>query len=311
MSDAKNSTISVDAKSARAKAVLVTGATSGIGQSIAELLVAKGYLVFAGARCEAEKPTEKRELASSSNSLRYVAIDVTDEDSIRTARRFIESQLSPGQPLAIVNNAGVAFGSPFEPEPISEIRLQMEVNYFGPVRVIKEFLPVIRKQGGQIVNMSSISGKSSMPFNGAYCASKFALEAATDALRLELKPWGIPISNVLPGDIQTEIWRKATAAIDAAASQWSDEHKQLYGGTIEFMKNEIRSIDGSPPSDVARAIEKLLRSRRPPARVFVGKNVYLYCFLEWLPTPLRDWLVLRRLAKLKSYQRQPSLGERL
>ena len=289
--------------------VLVTGSSDGIGRAIAvECATAGADLIVNFRQSIGKAESVAEEIRKLGRAADVISADVSRESD---RQHLLLESFRSGRVDAIVNNAGVAFGSPFEPEPISEIRLQMEVNYFGPLRVIKEFLPVIRKQGGQIVNMSSISGKSSMPFNGAYCASKFALEAATDALRLELEPWGIPISNVLPGDVQTEIWRKATAAIDAAASQWSDEHKQLYGGTIEFMKNEIRSIDGSPPSDVARATEKLLRSRRPPARVFVGKNVYLYCFLEWLPTPLRDWLVLRRLAKLKSDQRQPSLGERL
>jgi short-subunit dehydrogenase len=136
-----------------------------------------------------------------------------------------------------------------------------------------------------------------MPFNGTYCASKFALEAITDALRLELKPWNIPVSNILPGDIKTEIWEKAIIDIDNRASEWSNEAKKLYEPTIEFMKDTIRKVKGSNPDIISNAVEKLLKSDKPKTRVYLGQNVWFYYFLEKLPTKLRDWLILTKLPK--------------
>ena len=276
------------------KAVIVTGTSSGLGKSIALHLDKLGYKVYAGVR----KLTDGEELKKQSSSiLQPVIIDVTDENSIISAKESIEKEIHNYSSLALVNNAGVAFGSPVETLTNSLLRFEMEVNYFGVISVILKFLPILREKNGRIINISSISGRSSMPFNGTYCASKFALEAITDALRLELKPWNISVSNILPGDIKTEIWEKAINDIDKRSAEWAPEAIKLYGPTIEFMKDNMRKVKGSSPDIISKAVEKLLKSSNPKIRVYIGKNVWFYYFLEKLPTATRDWLILSKLPK--------------
>ena len=276
------------------KAVLVTGTSSGIGKSIALHLDKSGFKVYAGVRKNQDGENLKK---LSSINLQPVIIDVTDENTIIETRKLIEIEIQNYSEFALVNNAGVAIGSPVEIQQNSLLRFEMEVNYFGVVSVIQKFLSLLRQKKGKIINISSISGKSSVPFNGTYCASKFALEAITDALRLELKPWNISVSNILPGDIKTDIWEKAITDIDARATEWSDEAKKLYEPTIEFMKDTIRNVKGSNPEIISKAVEKLLESKNPKTRVLIGKNVWLYYFLEKLPTIVRDWIIFSKMPK--------------
>lgn len=277
-------------------AVLVTGATSGIGKATAIHLASLGYTVFAGAYGASPQDLEDLGAVQSSRGhLRIIDIDVTNGESIQLACSQIESLLPDGWSFALVNNAGVAFGAPLEIERLEKMRLQMEVNYFGVVQVVRCFLPLLRRTHGRIINISSISGKSSMPFNGSYCASKFALEAFADALRLELRPWRIHVSNVLPGDIKTAIWEKALREIDRDTAAWSEDQKRLYPAIPAFMKQQVKGVGGSSPLVVARKVASLLAAKRPPARSYVGERVWFYYLLEKLPTPIRDLLIAIRL----------------
>lgn len=277
-------------------AVLVTGATSGIGKATAIHLASCGYTVFAGAYRASDQALADLDAASPSRGrLQIIEIDVTNAQSIQRACSQIEGLLPDGWSFALVNNAGVAFGSPLEVEKVEKMRLQMEVNYFGVVQVVRCFLPLLRRAHGRIINISSISGKSSMPFNGSYCASKFALEAFADALRLELRPWRIHVSNILPGDIRTAIWEKALQEIDRDTGAWSEDQKRLYPAIPGFMKEQVKGGAGSSPLVVARKVASLIAARRPPARSYVGKRVWFYYLLEKLPTPIRDLLIASRL----------------
>ena len=277
-------------------AVLVTGATSGIGKATAIHLASLGYTVFAGAYGASPQDLEDLGAVQSSRGhLRIIDIDVTNGESIQRACSQIENLLPDGWSFALVNNAGVAFGAPLEIERLEKMRLQMEVNYFGVVQVVRCFLPLLRRTHGRIINISSISGKSSMPFNGSYCASKFALEAFADALRLELRPWRIHVSNVLPGDIKTAIWEKALREIDRDTAAWSEDQKRLYPAIPAFMKQKVKGVGGSSPLVVARKVASLLAAKRPPARSYVGERVWFYYLLEKLPTPIRDLLIAIRL----------------
>lgn len=277
-------------------AVLVTGATSGIGKATAIHLASLGYTVFAGAYGASPQDLEDLGAVQSSRGhLRIIDIDVTNGESIQRACSQIENLLPDGWSFALVNNAGVAFGAPLEIERLEKMRLQMEVNYFGVVQVVRCFLPLLRRTHGRIINISSISGKSSMPFNGSYCASKFALEAFADALRLELRPWRIHVSNVLPGDIKTAIWEKALREIDRDTAAWSEDQKRLYPAIPAFMKQQVKGVGGSSPLVVARKVASLLAAKRPPARSYVGERVWFYHLLEKLPTPIRDLLIAIRL----------------
>jgi NAD(P)-dependent dehydrogenase (short-subunit alcohol dehydrogenase family) len=178
-------------------AVVVTGASSGIGEACARRLAGLGFQVFAGVR----KAEDGDRLASEIPGVTPLRIDVVDAESIAAAARTVE-ETAAGRGLAgLVNNAGVAVPAPIEHQPIDDFRRQIEVNLIGQVAVTQAFLPQLRAARGRIVNVSSIGGKVAVPLLGAYAASKFGLEGFSDTLRRELRPWGIEVSVIEPGTI--------------------------------------------------------------------------------------------------------------
>lgn len=251
------------------KTVLITGASTGIGEACALWLQDRGYRVFAGVR----KNTDAEALQQKSKGhLTPVLLDVVDEASIREA---VQSVLTQTPKLdALVNNAGIAVAGPLEFVPLQELRRVLEVNVVGQVAVTQAFLPLLREARGRVVLMSSISGRVAAPLMGPYAASKFALEAIGDALRRELAPWGIEVSIIEPGNIQTPIWRKGIAWGEALKEQLSAEATQLYGGAIDGILRYIRGQDGRGlhPNEVARVVEQALASARPKTRYVVGRD---------------------------------------
>jgi len=199
--------------------------------------------------------------------------------------------------FALVNNAGIAKADPIELQPIEDFKQQMDVNLFGVVLVIQQFIPILRKYNGRIINISSISGISSLPFKGTYGATKFALEAISSALRLELKPWKISISNVLPSATQTPTWSKALAVADKMLENWKLEELRMYGPIVDMMKKIAAEPHGIDPDKVAFAVAKLLRGKNPKSRVLVGKQAIFLAFIEKFPTRIRDWIIFRQLPK--------------
>lgn len=274
-------------------AVLITGASTGIGKATALRLDRLGFHVFAGVRRTEDGETLQRE---ASERLRPVRIDVTEQRSIDEAAELIAAS---GLALTgLVNNAGVGTGGPYEFLPIDTIRRQFEVNYFGHVAVTQAFIPALRHTQGRIVNMGSIAGLMAAPFVGPYSASKFALEAFTDSLRVELAPWQIGVSIVEPGVISTPIWEKATETISQLRSDLPEEALTLYSDAIEAVEDWVeRSEKTAIEADkVAQAVEHALTAKRPKARYLVGGDAKQQAFVtKWLPTRLRDWLVRRDL----------------
>lgn len=273
-------------------AVLVTGTSSGIGKSIALHLDKLGYKVYAGVRKESDG--EKLKKLSSPN-LRPVIIDVTIVDTIVLTKQLIEKELKNDSSFALVNNAGLVKAGPIEFQPLEEFKQQIDVNLFGVYSVIQQFIPLLRMHKGHIINISSISGKRSLPFLGTYGATKFALEAISDALRLELKPWNIKVSNVLPGDVQTPIWGKASVDVENMIQKRSPHEINRYKPVVDMMKEIISKPFGIHPDNVAFEVAKLLRSKNPKARVLIGKNTNTFAFMEKLPTRLRDWIIYKKL----------------
>ncbi|GIW35755.1 SDR family oxidoreductase [Meiothermus sp.] len=251
------------------KTVLITGASSGIGEACALWLQDRGYRVFAGVRKNTDAETLKQK---SKGHLRPVLLDVTDETSIREAAQLVFSQAP--QLDGLVNNAGIAVAGPLEFLPLPELRRVLEVNVVGQVAVTQAFLPLLRKARGRVVLMSSISGRVAAPLMGPYAASKFALEAIGDALRRELGPWGIEVSIIEPGNIQTPIWGKGVAWGEALKQQLPPEAIRLYGRAIDGILNYIRAQDGSGlhPNEVARVVAQALASARPRTRYVVGRD---------------------------------------
>jgi len=270
--------------------VFITGASSGIGYVTALDLDRRGFRVFATVRREQDG---KALAAEASPHLRVLYLDVTDADAIRRAAAEVEAAVGEAGLDGLVNNAGVVEPGPIEFVSLDSLRRQLEVNVTGQVAVTQAFLPMLRRARGRIVNIGSVGGLNVLPFAGAYCASKFALEAITDALRMELKAWGIEVVLIEPGSVATPIWTKGAGKI------LSEDASALYGPGIRAMKVAVAATasQGIAPEVVARVIHKALTARRPRTRYLVGRMAYARALLQKLPDRLRDKLLLRRLTK--------------
>ncbi len=283
-------------------AVLITGASSGIGRATAELLASHGFRVFAGMR-----PTGGGDsLPPTPAGAEPVRLDVTCPDNVAAVVARIDAECSGGL-FALVNNAGMAPPAAVELVALDELRQVIEVNTLAPLRLIQACLPLLRRGRGRIVNMSSMNGKLAMPMIGAYSASKFALEALSDVLRVELRPWGVTVSLVRPGQVRTPIFAKARAALDARQQEIPAELEDGYGTLYARAKkfNERGARAATTPETVARAILRIMRARRPKPLYLVGGDAWgIEMLYLGLPTRLMDWFLatamgMRRGSALK------------
>jgi NAD(P)-dependent dehydrogenase (short-subunit alcohol dehydrogenase family) len=269
--------------------VVVTGASTGIGEATALHLKELGFEVRPGVRKD-EDAARLRE-----RGLAPVKLDVTDPSSIAAAAAEVGDA-----PLAgLVNNAGIAVSAPVEFVPIEELRRQLEVNLIGQVAVTQAFLPALRRARGRIVNISSIGGRIALPLAGPYAASKFALEGVSDSLRRELRAQGVEVCLVEPGGIKTPIWEKGTAAAEAMLERMPPEADELYGGLASAIRRESRKIAterGLEPAAVAEVVGRALTARRPRTRYLVGRDAKLRAAVaKRLPDRAFDALVARSL----------------
>jgi NAD(P)-dependent dehydrogenase (short-subunit alcohol dehydrogenase family) len=238
---------------------LITGCSSGIGRAIAIGAIAAGHRVFATAR----SPESIADLAGAEP----LALDVTDSDSIR--RAFGEALSHAGRIDVLVNNAGYGQMGAVEDVPVSKWREEFDVNVFGAIEVTQAALPTMRRQGtGTIVMIGSIGGKISYPFGGAYCASKFALEAISDALRLEVRPFGIRVVMIEPGPIHTRFAETAEHGAEPFAEDLRSAYHATYENAFARFRKET-TVGALPPEAVASAVLRAVRRRNPPARIFV------------------------------------------
>ena len=263
--------------------VLVTGASRGIGRSIVERLASGGWDVIAGVRSQqdAAAVTEVNPQQVSS-----VILDVTNAEHIAALSESLPEQLD-----AVVNNAGIVVTGAIETVSPDEWRKQLEVNVIGQLAVTQAVLPRLRLAKGRVVFISSLNGRVSFPLMGAYSASKFALEAAADALRVELRPWQIRVSIVEPAQTDTDIWRNADAVTAETEAALTPEHQALYARHIAGMKKFIPVSQrmAVPPEKVAAVVEEALTARRPRARYVVGIGPKVQVtLLTNLPTRARD-----------------------
>ena len=274
-------------------AVVITGSSTGIGAACALELDRRGFRVFAGVRSEADA---RRLQAAASESLRPLRIDVTEAESIDHAARSVAGAVGGAGLAGLVNNAGIVVSGPLEILPIEELRKQLEVNVIGQIAVTQAFLPLLRAAGGRIVNMGSVNGSLAPPYLGPYAASKFALEALSDALRSELRTWGIAVSLIEPGAVETPIWEKAHAATDRLAEGVSPEALELYEADLTAMRAATRRLaDGAMPVDkVVRAVLHALSARRPKTRYYINLQTrLLFRPFKLIPDRLRDWFIRR------------------
>lgn len=276
------------------RAVVVTGASSGIGRSCALRLDAAGWRVFAGVRSTAAGDALR---ASASERLTPVLVDVTDADAVQRLATLVSGSVGSAGLQGLVNNAGVATGGVLEAIDLAEFRQLLEVNVIGQLAVTQRLIPLLRLGRGRVVMMSSISGRSALPIMGPYAASKHALEALTDALRLELHPWGIHVSAVEPGTIATPIWAKALVTAETLVARYSAEVRKLYGPLIDAMLAGLGRIRGAPVELVSDAVLHALEAPRPRTRYVVGSDARTRVWIERLPDRLRDRVLLSQLPK--------------
>ena len=269
-----------------ARSVVVTGASSGIGLASARSARARGLARLRRRSHATPTPSALRE-----HGVEPLELDVTDAAQIAAAAEAVGPELH-----GLVDNAGIAIAAPLELVPLDELRRQLEVNVVGQVAVLQAFLPALRRARGRVVLMGSIGGRSALPFLGPYAASKHALEAFADVLRVELAPWGIAVSIVEPASVKTAIWTKGAAQADVMREGISRESDELYAARIErFKAVALKRGPGIDPDVVAKAVEHALTASRPKARYLVGRDAHLRAWIERLPTRLRDRVLAKAL----------------
>jgi NAD(P)-dependent dehydrogenase (short-subunit alcohol dehydrogenase family) len=193
----------------------------------------------------------------------------------------------------LVNNAGIAVAGPLEFLPMDELRVQFDVNVLGLLAVTQAFLPLLRQARGRIVNVGSVSGRISMPFVGPYAASKFAVEAISDSLRVELRPWGIEVALLEPGVVRTPIWDKSRETGKTLRASMPEECETLYGRALDSLQAEVDRVErrGVPPETIARCVSHVLSCRRPRTRYVLGSMARTQLLLARLaPDRLLDWV---------------------
>jgi NAD(P)-dependent dehydrogenase (short-subunit alcohol dehydrogenase family) len=277
-------------------AVVVTGASTGIGRATALYLDERGYRVFAGVRKQRDANSLKNE---ASKNLTPITLDVTKPASITTARNKVQRAVGRSGVKALFNNAGVGHGGPIEFMPIDDLRNAMEVNLIGQAAVTQAFLPLLRKaERPKILFTSSIGGRVASPFMSPYNASKFALEAVADSLRRELRPWGIKVVLIEPGSIATEIWDKANDTVDDRIKKLPAKAKKLYGPQLKTMSGVLQETGegGIPAEKVAQVVARAIERRNPRPRYLVGTDAKVGARLSAVSSDRTlDRLLTRRL----------------
>jgi NAD(P)-dependent dehydrogenase (short-subunit alcohol dehydrogenase family) len=268
-----------------ARSVLVTGTSTGIGHATARALDARGWRVYAGVRTEGDAARLRAVLSLRSKP---VLLDVRRAGDVAAVRATIAAET--GDALdALVNNAGIVMLGAFETLAPEAIRDLYDVNVFGAFELVRAFAPLVRRARGRIVNVGSVSGRATWPFNGVYASSKFALRGFTDALRVELQPFGVRTILIEPGVFRTAIWRKGAAPPAAAAVPADPEAAAFFGQAGRWIARSMAALERTapPPGPVARAIVRALTVGRPAARYVVGTDAHLQLALDRLPPNLR------------------------
>ncbi|CAM5516924.1 MULTISPECIES: SDR family oxidoreductase [Streptomyces] len=255
------------------RAVLVTGASSGLGRACALHLARVGFPVFAGVRKEADG----KELADAAPASRLtpVLVDVTNEESVTGAAARVADATGDRGLWGLVNNAGVCVSAPLECVTPERLRWQLETNVVGQLTVTRAFLPALRRAGGRIVNVTSGLGSVALPYLGAYASAQFAKEALSDVLRRELHPSGVHVSVVQPGAIMTPIWGKVgdvgRAALENVPERVADVYRVPFNRFLHQNEEQARR-SRTRPEDFARTVTKALMTARPRTRYRVGAD---------------------------------------
>lgn len=282
------------------KRCLITGAASGIGRATALRLVADGWTVLAGVRASAAGEALVSDAAAGSRML-PIELDVTEAEQVAAAARRVQelgagAASVPGGLDALINNAGVGVGGPLELIAAEDLRRQFEVNVYGQVAMTQALLPALRLARGRIVFISSIGGRVVTPFLAPYAASKHAVEAVGDSLRVELRSSGVQVALVEPGSVTTPIWDKGRSDVESV--QIPAELEQYYGRVPAAMKKALEDTErrGVPAEQVAATIAGALAATRMRSRYIVGRDARLMLLARrLLPDAAYDRLISRAL----------------
>jgi NAD(P)-dependent dehydrogenase (short-subunit alcohol dehydrogenase family) len=249
------------------RTVLVTGASRGLGRAVALRLARTGWTVYGGVRSD----VAAKELATQSERVVPVELDVADPDQVAALDGVLPDRLD-----ALVNNAGIAVAGPLETLSRADVHHQLDVNLAGPLEVTRTVLPRLRTAHGRVVFVSSINGRVSFPFTGMYNASKYAVEAVADCLRVELAPFGVAVALVEPGVIDTDPWHRMDDLLDELEAGLDPRMAALYAGHFAGERRLVARIrKGAMPADrVARVVERELTRRRPRPRTLVGRDAH-------------------------------------
>jgi NAD(P)-dependent dehydrogenase (short-subunit alcohol dehydrogenase family) len=238
--------------------VLVTGAGRGIGLAITEHMSRRGWDVYATARSDSA-------LSSLDHipNVHAIPLDITDRSAIAALPDRLPASLN-----GVVNNAGIIVNGPVEGLSLDDLTQQLDVNVISQIAVTQAVLPKIRDARGRVVFMSSVSGLITTPGTGAYNASKYAIEALADALRMELRPWRIPVSLIEPGPIRTDMWGDVLNDYDMMTKQLSEQHRELYASHLAGSRKLLGRMQklAADPKRVTKAVDHALTSRRPKRR---------------------------------------------
>jgi NAD(P)-dependent dehydrogenase (short-subunit alcohol dehydrogenase family) len=271
---------------------LITGASTGIGKATALHLTRSGWSVLAGVRNPAAGEALLAE--AGTDRLTPVQLDITDPAQIAAAAELVVQRTGAAGLDALVNNAGIAVGGPLELLPMAELRELMDVNFFGQVAVTQALIPALRKARGRIVLLSSIGGLVTTPYMSPYHASKYAVEAIGNALRVELASSHIQVALIEPGSVATPIWDKGNELIDGV--QVPEQLRQYYGHVPKAMEKALKDTAkrGVPPERVAQTIERALTAKRMRARYLIGLDAHAMVWASRLLPDLVFDRVLRR-----------------
>lgn len=274
------------------KQVLVTGASGGLGYNLVQSLCEKGHRVWAAVR----KPEVMQALQSKyPDLLTIVKLDMTNSSDVEQIFSQIHAKLDSTKEFVLVNNAGIAVGSPVESLPIEEWRNLYEINLFGPIRLIQKFLPLLRKTKGRIVNVGSISGRISTPFLAPYSSSKFALRALTDSLRREVLPLGVKVVLIEPGPTKTNIWSKSLEHGQQLETKMNDEMRAVYGKQVQSLRAGVEKTakNAIAVEVVVSRMLDAIENENPKLYYLVGKNIGVLALMaKFMPTQMLDKLLM-------------------
>ena len=273
--------------------IVITGASSGIGFATAIYLDELGYKVYAGYRNKADGTKLSEQ---SKNGLTPVMMDVTDLKSVESAFDLISEKVDH-LPFHLVNNAGLSVNGPLELLSHSDIKKVVDVNLTGLLTVTKIFLPLIRATKGRIINISSGHGLTAIPDKSVYAASKFGVQAVSNSLRVELKPFGVMVASIIVGKVNTKVLGKIEADRKKMISNSKPEIFEQYRTLIEFFDKEVKNIPGIDAIEVSKIIGKAISDKNPRANYLIGPGAKKMSVLSRFPAKMREKMLHNAIYK--------------